>query len=150
MRRAGSVSVAMLLAACGSGVVASGGGRPSAQQFTREVNAVPAELVRSAAKVFGRYGIPIAEADEPEGRMRTTPVNLRSMARRFDEAPLSCAQGTPREADVQVTLELRVRRTDDGSAMTLETKRSGKADCVVRAQFVLSLLDEIAAAAGDS
>jgi hypothetical protein len=146
MRRAGSVAAAMLLAACGSGVVSSGG-RPSAQQFTREVRAVPDELVRSAVTVFGRYGIPTAEADEPDGRMRTAAVNLRSLARRFDEAPVSCAQGTPPEADARFTFELRVRRTDDGSAMTLETKRGGNADCVVRAQFVLSLLDEIAAAA---
>jgi hypothetical protein len=151
MRHAGSMAASMLLmAACGSGVVSSGSGRPAAQQFTREVSAVPTELVKAAVKVFGRYGIPIAESDEPDGRMRTAGVNLRSLARRFDEAPLACAQDTPRDADAQVTFDLRVRRTDNGSAMTLETKRAGKADCVVRSQFVQALLDEIAAAAGNS
>ncbi|HET8625255.1 MAG TPA: hypothetical protein VFM14_16970 [Gemmatimonadales bacterium] len=150
MSRAGSMPVAMLLlAACGSGVVASGGGRPGSQEFTREVRAVPTELVKAAVAVFGRYGIPIAEADEPAGRLRTVAVDLRSIARRFDEAPLSCAQGTQRDANSRVMFDLKVRRTDDGSAMTMETKRDGKADCVVRAQFVGSLLDEIAATAGD-
>ncbi|MGH7632030.1 MAG: hypothetical protein ACREOF_22060 [Gemmatimonadales bacterium] len=139
----------LALAACGSGVV-SGSGRPSAQQFTREVRAVPARLVQAAVTTFGRYGIPIAEADEPGGRVRTMPANLRALARRFDEAPLSCPQGTPRATSVPVRFDVRVRRTNDGSALSIETQREGDSGCVVRAAFVSTLLDEIARAAGDS
>ncbi len=140
--------VLLALAACGSGVVRSGSGQPSSQQFTRAVRAVPANLVQSAVTVFGRYGIPIAEADEPGGRVRTIPVNLRAIARRFDEAPLSCPQGTPREAVVPVTFDVQVRRTDSGSVLSIETQREGDNACVVRAAFVSTLLEEIAGAAG--
>ncbi len=137
------------LGACGSGVVRSEGGRPASLQFTREVRAVPADLVQAAVSVFGRYGIPIAEADEPGGRLRTRPVNLRAMARQFDEAPLSCPQGTPRDKPVLVEFEANVRRTDRGSAMSLETERASDGGCVVRARFVVTLLDEIVKTTGD-
>jgi hypothetical protein len=42
-----------------------------------------------------------------------------------------------------VRFALDVRRTDQGSAMTLEAERQGNADCVVRTEFISSLLGEI-------
>ncbi|MGH7517531.1 MAG: hypothetical protein ACREOC_08685 [Gemmatimonadales bacterium] len=151
MNRSFYIALGMVaLGACGSGILGSGSGRPSSQQFTREVEAVPASLVKAAITTFGRYGIPIAEADEPGGRVRTMLVNLRSLARRFDEAPLSCPEGTPRETAARFRFDVQVRRTDNGSAMSLETEREGDSACVVRSAFVSALLDEIANTAGGS
>ncbi len=138
------------LSACGSGILGSGSGRPSSQQFTREVRVIPGRLVTASVSTFGRYGIPIEEADEPGGRVRTIAVNLRGMARRFDEAPLSCPQGIATDAPVRVRFDVRVRRTDNGSAISLSTDREGDSGCVVRSAFVSDLLDEITRSARDS
>lgn len=151
MNRSFSIPLALLaLGACGSGILGSGSGRTSSQQFTRTVETVPASLVKAAITTFSRYGIPIAEADEPGGRVRTMLVNLRSLARRFDEAPLSCPEGTASEAAARFRFDIQVRRTDKGSTMSLETEREGDSACVVRSEFVSALLDEIANTAGDS
>jgi hypothetical protein len=131
------------LAACGSGIL-GGGSSPSSQQFTREVRAVPGTLVQAASRTFGRYGIPVLEADEPGGRVRTAAVDLRSLAGRFDEAPVTCPQGTAQEASARFRFEVRVRRTDRGSELSLQSEPEGKSGCVMRAAFVSSLLDEIA------
>jgi hypothetical protein len=138
------------LGACGSGILSSGSGGPSSQQFTREVEAVPANLVQAAVTTFGRYGIPIAEADEPGGTLRTLPVNLRSLAGRFDEAPVTCPQGTASDAAARFTFDVKVRRTDKGSAISLGTERRDDTGCVVRSAFVSALLDEIAATVRDT
>ena len=137
----------LALTACGSGIFSSGSGRPSSQQFTREVSVVPGSLVQAAVTTFGRYGIPVAEADEPGGRVRTIAVNLRSLAGRFEEAPLSCPQGTASDAAVRIRFDVRVRRTDNGSEISLQTEREDDSGCVVRSAFVSDLLDEIANAA---
>ena len=151
MRRSAALFVVLLaLAACGSGVLSSGSGRPGTQQFTRSVPAVPRQLIRAGLEVFGRYAIPIAESDEPGGRVRTMPVNLRAMANRFATAPVSCVASTPQDEPVQVQFDLQVRRTDQGSAMTLEADRKGSSGCVVRTEFISSLLSEIERAAGES
>jgi hypothetical protein len=137
----------LAVTACGSGIFSSGSGRPSSQQFTREVSVVPGSLVQAAVTTFGRYGIPVAEADEPGGRVRTIAVNLRSLAGRFEEAPLSCPQGTASDAAVRIRFDVRVRRTDNGSEISLQTEREDDSGCVVRSAFVANLLDEIANAA---
>ena len=137
----------LAVTACGSGIFSSGSGRPSSQQFTREVSVVPGSLVQAAVTTFGRYGIPVAEADEPGGRVRTIAVNLRSLAGRFEEAPLSCPQGTASDAAVRIRFDVRVRRTDNGSEISLQTEREDDSGCVVRSAFVSDLLDEIANAA---
>jgi hypothetical protein len=133
----------LVLGACGSGILGSGSGREGSQQFTRSLPAVPSQVVQAGLTVFGRYAIPIAESDEPGGQVRTMPVNLRALAHRFETAPLSCLQGTPQDQPVRVRFALDVRRTDQGSAMTLEAERQGNADCVVRTEFISSLLGEI-------
>ena len=51
---------------------------------------------------------------------------------------------------MQVQFDLQVRRTDQGSAMTLEADRKGSSGCVVRTEFISSLLSEIERAAGES
>ena len=137
----------LALTACGSGIFSSGSGRPSSQQFTREVSVMPGSLVQAAVTTFGRYGIPVAEADEPGGRVRTIAVNLRSLAGRFEEAPLSCPQGTASDAAVRIRFDVRVRRAENGSEILLQTEREGDSGCVVRSAFVSDLLDEIANAA---
>ena len=149
MRRSAALFVVLLaLGACGSGILSSGSGRPGTQQFTRSVPAVPRQLIRAGLEVFGRYGIPIAESDEPNGRVRTMSVNLRAMTNRFATAPLSCVASTPRDEPAQVQFDLQVRRTDQGSAVTLEAKRKGSSGCVVRTEFISSLLSEIEREAG--
>jgi hypothetical protein len=149
MRRSAALFVVLLvLGACGSGVLSSGSGRPGTQQFTRSVPAVPRQLIRAGLEVFGRYGIPIAESDEPNGRVRTMSVNLRAMTNRFATAPLSCVASTPRDEPAQVQFDLQVRRTDQGSAVTLEAERKGGSGCVVRTEFISSLLSEIEREAG--
>jgi hypothetical protein len=130
------------LTACG--ILGSGSGRPSSQQFTREVSVVPGSLVQAAVTTFSRYGIPVAEADEPGGRVRTIAVNLRSLAGRFDEAPLSCPQGAASDTQARFRFDVRVRRTNNGSEIALQTEREGDSGCVVRSAFVSDLLDEIA------
>ena len=135
------------LTACGSGILGSGSGRPSSQQFTREVSVVPGNLVQAAVTTFGRYGIPVAEADEPGGRVRTIAVNLRSLAGRFDEAPLSCPQSAASDTQARFRFDVRVRRTNNGSEIALQTEREGDSGCVVRSAFVSDLLDEITIAA---
>jgi hypothetical protein len=135
------------LTACGSGIFSSGSGRPSSQQFTREVAVVPANLVQAAMTTFGRYGIPVAEADEPGGRVRTIAVNLRSLTGRFREMPLTCPQRTADNSAVRMRFDVRVRRTNNGSAIELQTEREGDSGCVVRSAFVSELLDEIATVA---
>ena len=139
----------LALTACGSGIFSSGSGRPSSQQFTREVSVVPGSLVQAAVATFGNYGIPIAEADEPGGRVRTIAVNLRSLASRFDEAPLSCPRNVGADAAVRMRFDVRVRRTNNGSEISLQTEREGDSGCVVRSAFVSELLDEIASSARD-
>ena len=134
----------LVLTGCGSGIFSSGSGRPSSQQFTREVAVVPANLVQAAVTTFGRYGIPIAEADEPGGRVRTIAVNLRSLTGRFREVPLTCPQRTADNTAVRMRFDVRVRRTNNGSAIELQTEREGDSGCVVRSGFVSELLDEIA------
>ena len=134
----------LALTGCGSGIFSSGSGRPSSQQFTREVAVVPANLVQAAMTTFGRYGIPIAEADEPGGRVRTIAVNLRSLTGRFREVPLTCPQRTADNTAVRMRFDVRVRRTNNGSAIELQTEREGDSGCVVRSGFVSELLDEIA------
>jgi hypothetical protein len=137
----------LALTACGSGIFSSGSGRPSSQQFTREVAVVPANLVQAAMTTFGRYGIPVAEADEPGGRVRTIAVNLRSLTGRFREMPLTCPQRTADNSAVRIPFDVRVRRTNKGSAIVLQTEREGDSGCVVRSAFVSELLDEIATVA---
>jgi hypothetical protein len=111
------------------------------------VSVVPGSLIQAAVTTFGRYGIPVAEADEPGGRVRTIAVNLRSLAGRFEEAPLSCPQGMASDAAVRIRFDVRVRRTDNGSEISLQTEREDDSGCVVRSAFVSDLLDEIANAA---
>jgi hypothetical protein len=139
----------LLLAACGSRVADSGTGQPSSQQFTREVGTVPGTLVKAAVRTFDRYGIPILEANEPDGRVRTVPVDLRALARRFDEAPVTCPQGTPRETRALFRFEVKIKRVDKGSELALQSAPEGKSGCIMRAAFVSALLDEIARSAGE-
>jgi hypothetical protein len=149
MRRSLFPLVLLVLPACGSGIFGSGSSQPSSQQFTREVPTVPRTLIQAAARTFGRYGIPVLEADEPGGRVRTAAVDLRSLARRFDEAPVTCPQGTSRETRALFRFDVKVRRTDNGSTLALASEPEGKSGCVMRAAFVSSLLDEIAKTAGE-
>jgi hypothetical protein len=150
MRRSFASPLALVaLAACGSGILGSGSS-PSSQQFTREVRAVPGALIQSASRTFGRYGIPVLEADEPGGRVRTAPVDLRSLAGRFDEAPVTCPQNTTQETRALFRFEVKVRRTNSGSELSLQSEPEGKSGCVMRAAFVSSLLDEIAQAVRDN
>jgi hypothetical protein len=45
---------------------------------------------------------------------------------------------------VRMRFDVRVRRTNNGSAIELQTEREGDSGCVVRSAFVSELLDEIA------
>jgi len=137
------------LAACGSRGVTSGSGQPSSQRFTREVGTVPGALVKAAVRTFDRYGIPILEANEPDGRVRTVPVDLRALARRFDEAPVTCPQGMARDTRALFRFEVKIRRVDKGSELAIESQPDGKSGCIMRAAFVSALLDEIARSAGE-
>lgn len=140
----------LALAACGgSGAVGSGSAQPTSQQFTRDVGTVPGALVKAAVRTFDRYGIPILEANEPNGRVRTVPVDLRALARQFDEAPVTCPPGIARDTRALFRFEVKIKRTDRGSSLALESEPEGKSGCVMRAAFVSSLLDEIASGAGE-
>ena len=65
-----------------SGLVGCGTGGNVTQEFTRQVPATPAAIVGSAVTTFSNHGFPVAVADEPAGKVRTAPVNLREDLRR--------------------------------------------------------------------
>jgi hypothetical protein len=122
------------------------------QVFTRQVPAPPAAIVGSAVATFANHGISVAVADEPGGKVRTAPVNLREgLATGSPDDRIACpavagdTSGTPRDnARVTVTFEVRAKAVRDGSVVTLEAKREDtRSGCVVKSTFVAQLLDQI-------
>jgi hypothetical protein len=138
-----SIVVFAVLAGCGRG-------GPAGQVFTRQVPATPPAIVRSAVTTFSDHGVAVAVADEPAGRVRTAPVNLRasSGAGQADDR-LTCpaaagATAPPDTAPVTVVFELRVKPVPGGSIVALDTRREdNRSRCGVKSSFVAQLLDEI-------
>lgn len=140
-------AAAMALAA----LAGCGGDSTTSQVFTRQVPATPAAIVGSAVTTFSNHGIPVAVADEPGGKVRTAPVNLRgSLASGSPDDRVACpalARDTAGAADtapVTVTFEIKVKPVSDGSVVSLDAKRANAGSgCIVKSTFVAQLLEEI-------
>jgi hypothetical protein len=143
-RCAAAVMALAALAGCGRGSTAT-------QVFTRQVPATPAAIVGSAVTTFSNHGIPVAVADEPGGKVRTAPVNLRgSLASRSPDDRVACpapagdTTGAADTAPVTVTFQITVKPVPDGSIVSLDARRENTSSrCVVKSAFVAQLLEEI-------
>jgi hypothetical protein len=139
---AAAVSALAALAACGGGTT---------QVFTRQVPATPAAIVGSAVTTFSNLGIPVAVADEPDGKVQTAPVDLRAgLASGSPGDRVACpargggATSAPDAIPVAVTFEVKVKPVPDGSIISLDVKRENdRSRCVVKSSFVAQLLDTI-------
>jgi hypothetical protein len=143
-RRAARLLALAALAGCGRD-------RSATQVFTRQVPATPAAIVGSAVTTFSNHGISVAVADEPGGKVRTAPVNLRgSLASGSPDDRVTCpalagdTAGAANTAPVTVTFEIKVKPVSDGSVVSLDAKRENAGSgCVVKSTFVAQLLEEI-------
>lgn len=134
-----------------SGLVGCGRGGSVTQEFTRQVPATPAAVVGAAVTTFSNHGIPVAVADEPAGKVRTAPVNLRGrLASGSPDERVACptaagnSAGALDTAPLTVTFQLRVKSVPDGSIIALNARQgSGTASCTLKSTFVMQLLDEI-------
>jgi hypothetical protein len=143
-RRAVSVVALIALAGCGRGDT-------NTQSFTRQVPATTAAIVGSAVTTFSNHGISVAVADEPGGKVRTAPVNLRgSLALGSPDDRVACpaaaggTTGPPDTGPVTVTFQIKVKPVPDGSIVSLEARRENAGSgCVVKSTFVAQLLEEI-------
>jgi hypothetical protein len=146
----------LVLTRCAAAVMALalvGCGRDSTptQVFTRQVPATPAAIVGSAVTTFSNHGIPVAVADEPGGKVRTAPVNLRGSLpsgspgnRLTCPAPAGDTTGAADTAPVTVTFEVKVKPVPDGSIVSLDARRENTSSrCVLKSGFVAHLLEEI-------
>lgn len=122
------------------------------QVFTRQVPATPAAIVGSAVATFANHGITVAVADEPGGKVRTAPANLRGvLATGSPDERVACpalvgdTSGAPQDSvRVTVTFEVRAKDVRDGSIVTLDAKREDtRSGCVVKSTFIAQLLDQI-------
>ena len=144
-RRAVSVLGFIALAGCGRGDT-------NIQSFTRQVPATTAAIVGvPAVTTFSNHGISVAVADEPGGKVRTAPVNLRgrlALGSPDDRVACPAAAGDttapPDIGPVTVTFQIKVKAVSDGSIVSLEARRENAGDgCGVKSTFVAQLLEEI-------
>jgi hypothetical protein len=139
--------LALLVMACSRGSAV--GPAPSEQEFVRAVNATPAAVVIAAAAAFKQYGIPIATADEPGGKLMSVPMPLAgNWGTRPATERVSCtAAGADTLAAIapsgRLVLEIEAEESRGGSAVTLEGRSEEARGCVLRSDFVNELLDAI-------
>jgi hypothetical protein len=134
-----------------SGLAGCGRGGSITQEFTRQVPATPAAVVGAAVTTFSNHGIPVEVADEPAGKVRTAPANLRGrLASGSPDDRVACptaagnSAGAPDAAPLTVTFQLRVKSVPDGSIIALHARQgSGTPSCTLKSTFVMQLLDEI-------
>ncbi len=131
------------VAACGGG---RAGGLPTAQQFTRRVDATPSRVVSATLATFSRYGIPVQSADETKGEVHSVPMDLRA---NWGPTPppdrVNCPGGASDTTTARVVFDVRAKPVDSGSTITLDARREGgSGQCVVRSTFITELLDAIA------
>jgi hypothetical protein len=143
-----TVSALVLLGtACSRG--SSVGPAPSAQEFVRQVNATPAAVVSASAAAFRQYGIPIATADEPGGKIVSVPMPLggnwgtRPAAERVSCAAAGADTATAAAPSGKLLLEIEAKERRGGSTVTLEGRSEDAGGCVLRTEFVNELLDAI-------
>lgn len=123
---------------------------PATQQLTSRVAADPARVVAATLSTFGKYGIPVKEANETNGEVQSVPLDLRS---NWGAAPtqdrINCPGG-PDTTTAHVTFNAKAEAADGGSILTLGARREGGGRCVLRSSFVTELLDSIVKASQSS
>jgi hypothetical protein len=140
--------LALLGTACSRGSAV--GPAPSAQEFVRQVNATPTAVVSAAAAAFKDYGIPVATADEPGGKLLSVPMPLagnwgpRPAADRVSCAAAGADTGASAAAPGgRMVLEIQAKESRGGSTVSLEGRSEGAGGCVLRSDFVNEMLEAI-------
>jgi hypothetical protein len=143
---------------CGSGHATVDTGASSAvgstaQQFTRAVPAPAQRVVQAAVQTLGDYHIPVATADEAAGFVQSAPVDLTGD---WGNAPAQDRVNCPSDAIAsgqKLQFAVQVNPTATGSTLSLQampyvTKKGSVGGCVLKAEFLSRLLDDIANRAG--
>jgi hypothetical protein len=157
-----ATALAFTAAACGRGrATTDTGAVPApapAQEFTRAVAAMSARTVQAAVQVFGSLGVPVATADEAGGFVQSVPLDLAADWGGVPAAQrVNCVNGAPPGGQLRLTVQ--VHSTATGSAVTLQSlpltatkgganKSATPSTCVLRSEFLTSVLDSIATRAG--
>jgi hypothetical protein len=146
---------------CGSGRSTLDTGASSAvvastQQFTRTLPVTAPRVVQAAVQVFGDNHIPVATADESAGFVQSVPLELTG---NWGNMPAQDRINCPSDAVAggqRIQFAVQVNATANGSAVSLQTlpytqqqkKDAVVGSCVLRAEFLSRLLDDIASRAG--
>jgi hypothetical protein len=145
-RLIGFGSIIVLLAACApKGPTMA----PSTQSFTRNVNAVPAKVVEAATAVFAERQIPVASADQTNGKVQSVPLAPNGEWGNVSaDQRVDCGAVAAADSNARLVLTVHVKQENNRSALSLDAKRDGGQSCVLKGPFMTDLLDEIVAKAG--
>ncbi len=151
------VLLLLSVVACGRGTASAGGGGTEPQQFTRQIQATPAQVVSAAVATFAEYNIPVATANEVGGEVESSPVEIQGQwgyGPASDRINCGSDAGGKPTADVGVSrlsLKIRARPSSNGSKVELNAegthspteKGDPKTTCALTSKFITELLDSI-------
>ncbi len=116
------------------------------QTFTRNVDATPSRVVEATTAVFAERSIPVASADQTNGRVTSVPLDLKgSWGNMSADERTDCGAVTMADANARMVLTMHVKQDKNQSVISLEAKRDGGQSCVLRGPFMTQILDDIVA-----
>jgi hypothetical protein len=119
---------------------------PSTQTFTRSVDATMARVVQATTAIFAERMIPVASADQTNGRVTSVPLDPNAEWGNVPAAErVDCSSGAAADANSRLVLSMNVKRDNERSVLSLNAKRDGGTSCVLRGPFMTDLMAAIVA-----